>query len=237
MNRGRYTLELLDCFRLVGEASPTDIPPTARRLLAFLAVHSGHVSRAAAAQALWYREQGAAANLRSAIWCLRRRVPSAIGANRVDLWLTSHVIVDLHEQLAFARGRVTNPDAPPSPRELTLLSGELLPDWPDEWLRRERSRSRELRLHALQALSQHYFNAGAYGLAIEAAAALLGIDPTRERGYELLVQAHAGEGNLSEAHKHFERYLAVSRRTSHPRLERLLQRARPSPNRNTPTVL
>lgn len=96
--------------------------------------------------------------------------------------------------------------------EQTKLLGELLPNWPDEWLRAERARLRELRLHALELLAQYHLDRLQFALAIEILLTAIEVDPLRESPHRLLIDVHRREGNYSEAVRRYNDYLVRIRR-------------------------
>lgn len=84
-----------------------------------------------------------------------------VQASRGRLTLDSHVRVDLCELLAVAR-RVLEPTHELQGGELEMLmfAGELLPDWCDDWLVVDREQRHQMRLHALEQLSDRLAAAG-----------------------------------------------------------------------------
>ena len=79
------------------------------------------------------------------------------------------------------------------------LSGELLPDWYDDWVILERERLREVRVRALEALCDRLTASGVYHRAGEAALAAIRGDPLRESAHRCLIRVHLAEGNDAEA--------------------------------------
>ena len=69
---------------------------------------------------------------------------------------------------------------------ITALSGELLPDWYDDWVLLEAENWRQLRLHALEVLAGLLTAAGRYGDAAAAALAAVRADPLRESAHAAL---------------------------------------------------
>ncbi|HEY6203669.1 MAG TPA: bacterial transcriptional activator domain-containing protein [Candidatus Limnocylindria bacterium] len=80
-----------------------------------------------------------------------------------------------------------------------LTGGELLADWCDEWVLLERERLRQLRLHALEVLTQRLVTVGRYADAMEVALAALRSEPLRESAHRAVISVHLAEGNRSEA--------------------------------------
>ena len=65
---------------------------------------------------------------------------------------------------------------------------------------------RQLRLHALEALSIRLSSAACHAEAIQAALAAIASDPLRESARSVLIRAYLAEGNRSEAQREFRRY-------------------------------
>ena len=83
------------------------------------------------------------------------------------------------------------------------LTGELLPDWYDDWLLIEREKYRQLRLHALEALATQLTALARYGEAAETALTAIAGEPLRESAHRVLIRVHLAEGNPSEALRHY----------------------------------
>ena len=81
-----------------------------------------------------------------------------------------------------------------------------MPDWYEDWAIIESEEWRQLRLHALDALSLHLTAAGQFGDAIAAAQAAMRAEPLRETACAALIRVHLAEGNESEALRAFERF-------------------------------
>jgi DNA-binding SARP family transcriptional activator len=64
-------------------------------------------------------------------------------------------------------GRCSRLAAYPRTRSSDLLAKDLLPGWDEDWLQLERERHRQLRIHALEALSQRLTSGGQYAAAID----------------------------------------------------------------------
>jgi DNA-binding SARP family transcriptional activator len=191
------------------------VPRASQRLLAFLALHGGVVSRAAVAGTLWpdASEGHAYSNLRSALARLERTCRNALQASKLELGLANDVAVDLRHARALAR-RLLDPAVTPAQPELgadvvVALSADLLPSWYDDWVLIEAEDWRQLRLHALEALARWLTAAGRWGEAADAAGAAVRAEPLRESAHVALIQVHLAEGNQSEALRQFARYRAL----------------------------
>jgi len=155
-------------------------------------------------------ENKAYASLRSALSRLYGSVRDAVEVNPSDLRLASSVRVDLRESQALAHRLLDVVDQPLeadlSGAAIAALSGELLPDWYDDWVLLEAEDWRQLRLHALEVLAGLLTAAGRYGDAAAAALAAVRADPLRESAHAALIKVHLAEHNQSEALREFKRY-------------------------------
>jgi DNA-binding SARP family transcriptional activator len=202
----RVRLSLLNAFELVCDGETLDLPLSAQRLLAFVALHDRPLQRAYVAGVLWTdsSEERAAGSLRSSLWRLHRPGHRLIEATSTHLRLASTVDVDVRRGLAHARelltGSVGSLDEPVEAE----LDGELLPDWYDDWVIFERERFRQLALHALEAQAERLLDQGRLRPALEAALAAVRSEPLRESAHRLLIRVHLAEANGGEALRQFE---------------------------------
>jgi len=199
-------LALLDAFELRLDGDAVALPPSAQRLLALLALHERPLLRPYVAGLLWLEtpEERASANLRSSLWRLNRPGPRLVEATNMQLRLDPTVHVDVRDTVAVAQQLLGEPDADPIELDPSTLTGELLPDWYDDWVLLERERLRQLSLHALEALGERLLSAGLLGRALEAALAAIAMEPLRESAHRLLIKIHLAEGNASEAIRQLE---------------------------------
>jgi len=188
-----------------------------QRLLAFLALRDDTVTRGLAAGSLWpdASSDRAASSLRSALSRLGSTTRAAVAATDVDLRLDDDVVVDIRDSQGLAR-RLLEPEAAPTVEfgagTIAALSMDLLPDWYDDWLVPEAEEWRQLRLHALEALSDRLMNAGRFAHAMGAALAAVRVDPLRESATAALIRVHLVEGNQADALREFRRYRALLQR-------------------------
>ncbi|WP_052768739.1 AfsR/SARP family transcriptional regulator [Streptomyces humi] len=200
---------LFGAFRLEGANGTIAVPANEQRLLAYLGLHK-RASRSVVAGTLWpeVTEEHAHGSLRTALWRLRRGRRPTVCADGDHLYLSDAVRVDV-DDLARAALRLTgsapDPTDPALPPAL-LEGGELLPGWDAEWIFFERERLRQLRLHALEALSARLTRRGCYALALEAALRCVAIEPLRESAHCALVAVHLAEHNVAEALRHYEAF-------------------------------
>lgn len=202
-------LALLDGFALSTGGNTVEISLAGQRLLAFLAVHERPIPRSYAAACLWSEDtlNGAAASLRAAVVSLRQTGLSLIEEGGSQLRLPSHISVDVRDAFEAAR-KLLDPRSKAVDGDFDdfLRSGDILPDWEDEWVVFERERLRQLRLHALETLCARLTAAGRLAEAIDVALAAVAADPLRESAHRVLISAHLAEGNRAEAVRQFDAY-------------------------------
>jgi len=203
---GGVAIQVLGEFSLTVGRRSVPVGHTCRCLLALMALKDGQVSRARIAGMLWpeARSGRASANLRSALWRLQQSCAGVVDVSLYDLHLAPHVWVDIRDTIGVAT-KLLEPESAwrPDDRAVALcgdLYQDIAPDIGDgEWIDAERERYRQLRLHALEALSSRFLRAGWHGAAVDAALGAIRADPFRESAHRLLVLAHLAEGNRLEA--------------------------------------
>ena len=196
----RPRLTLLGGFELLCDGEHVPLPPSAQRLLAFVALRERPLQRSYVAGSLWLDspEERAAANLRSALWRLHGCGIQLVHSEGPRLSLDPGVVVDLREAERSAHRALdrTNGDVEVDPSE---LSGDLLPDWYDDWVVYERERFHQLRLRALDALCARLADAGQLDGALEIGLAAVADDPLRESSHRAVVRVHLADGNIAAA--------------------------------------
>lgn len=209
-SRGRsFHLCLLGGFELSADHVVMDVPTSAQRVVAFLALHDRPLQRTFVAATCWplASEKRALASLRSVLWRLHRLGLTLVHASSDHVWLDRHVQVDHRQATEVAREILANsPDLEPDELRLLHLDGELLPDWFDEWTLLERERLLQLRLHALERLSERLVAAGMLAEAVEAALAAVAAEPLRESAHRALIGVYLAEGNTVSAFRQYEAY-------------------------------
>jgi DNA-binding SARP family transcriptional activator len=205
-------LHLLGGFELFLKGQALAVTIGSQRLVAFLALHNRLLPRVYVAGVLWPEvpTSRANANLRAGLWRLPASCRRLVDQSAHHLRLAGGVKVDLHSAAALAQRLLDHSHSLPvadlgvvARRE---LSAELLPTWydDDDWVLVERERFHQLRLHALEALSQRLTDAGRYGEAIDAGLAAVVAEPLRESAHRVLIKAHLAEGNYGEANRQYE---------------------------------
>jgi DNA-binding SARP family transcriptional activator len=163
---------------------------------------------------LWHEipQQRAAANLRAAIWKLHGVKHRVVEPRTDRLCLVPGVSVDVPVLVRRARDVLDHAAGTLLPQVglpadlIEGLSHDVLPDWDEEWLVFERERIRQLRIHAIEALSDKLRILGNHADAVQAGLAAVAADPLRESAQRALIMAHLAEGNAADARRQFETY-------------------------------
>jgi DNA-binding SARP family transcriptional activator len=205
-------LQLLGRFALVrSDGVPLELPRQCERLLAFLALDGRSVGRSVVAGHLWpdTSEPHSNGSLRSALWRLASRLPSAIDVSGHSLALSDAVTIDIDELTAVA-SRLRAGHLPDElPALIHPFEQDLLPDWDEEWIVISREHWRHVRLHALETVAALLRSRGEFAAATDAALAVLEADPLRETAHESLLATYLAEGNRPEALRQFAAYTMV----------------------------
>ena len=173
-------------FELRVDGGVMPLPVSAQRLLTFLALQDRPVTRLFVASNLWLdkSEDRAGANLRSVLWRTRSCQRPLVQATPSHAALADGVVVDVREFRREAKRLIAGEVRPlPAWSDETFLSGDLLPDWYDEWIVAERERLNQLRLHAVERICHRYIELGRFPQAIEAGLAAVAVDPLRESSH------------------------------------------------------
>jgi len=208
----RPLISLLGGFEVSTEEPPIALADGSQRLLAFLALKGRSIKRQAVAGTLWpmANDAQASSSLRSALARLPHDARALVAASASEVGLADGVSVDYRGARALARDLVATPHAPirtdPRPGTITALASDLLPDWYDDWAVVEAEEWRQLRLHALEALTERLTAGEQYGCAAAAALAAVRSEPLREAPRIALIRVHIAEGNHSEAIREFAQY-------------------------------
>ncbi len=209
----RLRVRLLSSFALECEGCVVRLPPAAQRVLAFVSLHDRPLERAYVAGSLWLDspDDRAQANLRSALWRLRRQGQELVEASGTLLALGADVAVDLRQSERLAREVLAGAALDEAAGDLSALTGDVLPDWYDDWVLFERERYRQLRLRALEVLCEELTAADRLDEALEAGLAAVSGEPLRESAHRALVRVHRATGNVGEAVRQYHIYRRVLR--------------------------
>ena len=211
------TLALMHGFTLTVGEQHVPLVWSGQRLLAFLALANGPVSRRFIAGALWPDTTAlkASGNLRTALWRVHRACEELVYASAQQLALCSTVAVDVRDAQAVARRLLDSTaqcDDILCPATRMMLSADILPDgYDDDWLLLEREQFHQLRLLALEAMSERLIAAHRYGEAVDSAMAAIRAEPLRESAHTLLIRAHLGAGNRWAAVRQYQQCRQVLR--------------------------
>jgi DNA-binding SARP family transcriptional activator len=202
-------LTLLGGFALTASDREIPIAPSGQRLVALLALHDRPLARSRVAGTLWpdCSTRRSLADLRTTLWRVNQAGEDIVTATHSSLTLSAEVDVDVSKLIALTRRLDQNAiglsqidfDAVALPQ----LTGDLLPDWYEEWVEEERESLRQTRLHALETFAAALTRCGRHAGAIQAALAAIRMEPLRETAHRTLIKAHLAEGNWSEAYRQF----------------------------------
>jgi DNA-binding SARP family transcriptional activator len=205
--RSPLRLSLLHGFELRRGEQIVSLPPSAQRLLAFVALHEHPVRRIYVAGQLWTNasQEHANASLRTTLWRLRRPACTVVEGGEGEIGLGTHVEVDVHD-VALRAQRVLEHRVEQGDLLRLSRAGDLLPDWYDDWLVVERERLRQLRLQALETLCEDLMAHGHLAAAMEAGLAAVAAEPLRESAHRVVIEVHLRQGNLAEALRQYHLY-------------------------------
>lgn len=206
-------ISLLGRFDLVdGRGASIPVATGTQRLLSLLALRDRVVHRASIAGSLWpdVSESHAHASLRSALLRIPNAARSVVWVSDTELSLANGVEVDVRGGEALAQ-RLLDDAAPHAEDDVNrtavaVLSRDLLPGWNDDWVTPEAEGWRQLRLHALEAVTDRLAADKRFGDATTAAMAAIKAEPLRESAHAALIRVHLAESNRSEALRQFDRY-------------------------------
>lgn len=210
----RTEIHLLGGVRVTCGSEHMTVPVGSQPLLAFVALSRGRIARSYVAGSLWPNgdDEHAIANLRSALWRLRRAGIDVIDADKWSLAIADDVEVDVRRVYDWVASVTSSPRTHDADAVLAdteqLPPGalDLLPAWHDHWAIAERERIRQLVLHGLEALSARHLRDGRLEAAVAVAARCVEVEPLRETAQRALLRAHLALGNRSAARAAFYAY-------------------------------
>ncbi|MEP6650268.1 MAG: BTAD domain-containing putative transcriptional regulator [Lapillicoccus sp.] len=206
-----WTVHLLGGFNVVGPRGRVELPHSAARVVAYLAIQAHPLPRTAIAAAIWpdVDEGRSRANLRSTVSRIGVLAPLVL-ATTTTLAMAQSVTVDVDDLQAYVastRQADRVGAGPPSG-----FDRELLPGWTEEWVDLERERVRQLELHLLDDIVTSSVHNGRHGDGVDAALRAIRLDPLRESSHAGLLRALLAGGNRAAAISHFRRVAATMRR-------------------------
>lgn len=205
-------LSLLGGFVLTVDGSKVALPTHARRVLAYLSLHTmsnNGCNRQQLAERLWADSPSdrSRASLRTAMWRIRAIDRHILVGDAEHVALAGSVRVDVHEFRRRAERLLTAESGDPLCDVLLLRTPvDLLPGWEDDWLLLSREQLRLLRLHALERSAQRICGMGSYAQAIDVILPVVAEEPLRESSQSILITAHLKSGNLAEACRQYHRF-------------------------------
>lgn len=190
---------------------------TSGKLIIYLALEAGGLSRGAAAARLWpdVDPRNSAKRLRQLLWRIRQEARSMITVSTDSLRLTEDAIVDYRAAKTLAQDVLrTDPLdlREVDPLIVRLLSTELLREVYDEEVLGERDRWDRLRLLALERLAKASLDFGDATSAIVLATLAAQVDELAEDPQRLLTEAHLRRGDTVSAYRSYLDYAKVLRR-------------------------
>jgi len=202
----RWVLRLIGGFELSGPYGVVDVPPGVQRLLAYVALQGGTVSRTRTGGELWpgVPPAQAGANLRSTLWRTRRVGPLVSPGSRT-LRLEPWVGVDVHALMG------DGPAGLPARESGRAFNLELLPDWVDDWVTIERERLRHLELKLLDTEAEQLVGRGQVAEALDTTLRAIRLEPLREASHQALIRIFLAAGDRSAALSHYDRFVALMR--------------------------
>jgi DNA-binding SARP family transcriptional activator len=173
------------------------------RVLAYLLLHrAAAVPRATLAAALWpdSLDALAAAQLRKQLHFLRRELPEVAECLRVQAGEVAWADVSGLDVDVWRFQELTSASDPAAlERAVACYAGDLLPDWPDEWLEVPRQALRTAFLRSLDLLAQTHLDPLVPDKALAYARRLYHEDPWSEAALRRLVEAYARCGDRGAA--------------------------------------
>jgi branched-chain amino acid transport system substrate-binding protein len=130
-----------------------------------------------------------------------KALTSAFGCYRLDLPEGSSVDV------VEARRAVEDPESSAADvaRAAQIAGNPFLPGDEGDWVERQRQELADIRIRALERLSDASLAAGDHSEAARLAQKVVELEPYRESGYRRLMEAHAVAGNRAEGLRVYER--------------------------------
>lgn len=144
-----------------------------------------------------------AASLTSAFGCYQLTLPAG---SWIDVAAANEAATEAEGGLA--RGDLDGARANGSSAEL-LARRTFLPGEDGPWVEERRAELQEILVRALECLAEAHRLSGDPSAAVRAADELITLEPFRERGYRLLMQAQSAAGNDAEALRTYERCRAL----------------------------
>jgi DNA-binding SARP family transcriptional activator len=207
----RLEVTLLGGFRVDTREGTIDVPVSAQRLIAFLALQERPVPRRQVAGTLWpdIDDDRSGAALRSTLW-RSRRCGELVTASRDTLRIGPTVEVDASRLTRFAGALVDKAAAAGVPTGIRF-DRELLPGWYEDWVVEERERLRQLVLRALGALVPSLIAVGRADEAVGLGQQAVRLEPLSETSHQSLIAAYLAAGDRARALRQFDEHATLLR--------------------------
>jgi DNA-binding SARP family transcriptional activator len=207
----RLELTLLGGFRVDTPTGTIDVPVSAQRLVAFLALQERPVPRRQVAGTLWpdVDDDRSGAALRSTLW-RSQRCSDLIAASRDTLRLRPSIEVDACRLARFAGVLVDHAATAGVPADVRF-DRELLPGWYEDWVVEERERLRQIVLRALAALVPSLIEVGRADEAVGLGQQAVRLEPLSETSHQSLIAAYLAAGDRARALRQFDEHASLLR--------------------------
>ncbi len=188
-------------------------------LLAYLALFPGQHPREKLAALLWgdSTDEQARHSLRTALAAIRKALGEEIlFADRetvqlnpdMPMWVDARAIADFSPSTGsgykFQIADLEKSEIINLKSAIDLYQGDLLPDFYDDWILRERERLRAIYVDALLRIAQDQRAKSEYAQAIETAQKVLAADRASEKAYQHLMFCFAAQGDRIAALKQYD---------------------------------
>lgn len=217
MNTSSLTTPILEAyllgppeFRRDGEILPLLVTRKTLSLLAFLLLHPRHThSREKLATLFWgdVSDQQARHSLRSALANLRKELGG-------KLFLTDRETIQINPDVSIwvdalqfekdAQAASKGEEIKDLQDTIALYRGDLLADFYDDWILRERDHYRSLYLELLLQMTHRLRSLSEYASAIDYAERILESDPANERAHQHLIFCRLANGDRGAALRQYE---------------------------------
>ena len=210
-------VSLLGTFAVTADGVECELPKSARRLVALLALNPRGLLRSVAARRLapLLETASARASLRKALTRLRATRLPLVETDGATLRLHPRVTVDVREAEALA-ARIADPSQPlPGDGRHEILMLEPLAGWDDEWADRARSGLQGRFLRALDVYARRLVSRGDVDEALAVAQQTWDSEPRHQSTAGVMIGIHLADGNDDQALRVYhalERHLAEVRR-------------------------
>jgi non-specific serine/threonine protein kinase len=205
-------IRLLGKFEIKSDGKSVAIPSRpAQSLFAFLSMNAGiSHRREKLAGMLWpdSLEETARSNLRSALWKIRKALPSSATAEYLfadDLTIAFNASAEYWLDAAELETVSENASADGLMTALSLYHGELLPGFYDEWVVLEREHLSSVFEHYMARLMSLLENEHRWLDILDWGERWIKLGQKPEPAYRALMSAHAAKGDMSKVAATYER--------------------------------